>query len=142
MPHMNAELTQTAWQAIAKGDYSLAWERLQPALIVENGPGAGPWRSLASRDELADLLLRFADIFAGTFRQEGNCLYADDRCSIVLVRETGTHAQSGERFDNTALYIQRLDSDSTVDRMWTVDLDTEAVESFWQRNPLPSSQLA
>jgi ketosteroid isomerase-like protein len=133
MTHPNFEMTNAAWKGLAEGDPTVAWEHLAPDIQVENGPGAGPWRTLHSRDELGELLINFTEIFGGTFHQEGKCLYADDRVTIALVHETGTHARSGDAFDNWAIYVNRVE-DGIADRLWTVDLDTEAVEEFWRRN--------
>src|ERR1700733_6421889 len=41
----------------------------------------------------------------------------------------------GDRFDNTAVYTFRLRPDGQADRIWTVDLDAEHCEGFWQKNP-------
>jgi hypothetical protein len=137
MTHPYFELTNAIWKGIAEGDPTLAWDFMGADIKVENGPGAGPWRRLQSRDELADLLMNFTDIFGGTFHQEGRCLYADDRSTVALVHETGTHAKSGDAFDNMAIYVTRVDGSGIADRLWTVDLDAEAVEAFWERNPVP-----
>ena len=59
-------------------------------------------------------------------------MYADDRVSISLIRETGT-APGGDQFDNLAVYIGRLRPDGTTERLWTVDLDAEHCEAFWQK---------
>jgi hypothetical protein len=130
------ELAQQVWDQIGAGDYALAMDLLEPGLRVEQGPGAGPWRVQNSREELAELLGKFAEIFGGTFRQSGTCLYADDRCTVIMVHETGTHSRSGDVFDNMAIYVNRFGPSGLVDRQWTVDLDSEAVESFWERNPV------
>ena len=135
MTHPNFDMTNAAWKGLAAGDPTLAWEHLSDDLEVENGPGAGPWRTLHGRDALGELLINFAEIFGGTFHQEGRCLYADDRVTVALVHETGTHATSGDVFDNIAIYVNRVDN-GIANRLWTVDLDTEAVEEFWRRNPV------
>jgi hypothetical protein len=41
----------------------------------------------------------------------------------------------GDEFDNMAVYVGHIRPDGVVDRLWTVDLDSEAVEAFWERNP-------
>ena len=51
-----------------------------------------------------------------------------------LIHETG-EAPGGDRFDNLAVYISRFRSDGQVDRVWTIDLDAEHCEAFWQKNP-------
>jgi hypothetical protein len=80
------------------------------------------------------MLLELAASFGDTFHQDGRCVYADDRAAIALIHETGT-APSGDRFDNLAVYISRVRPDGQTDRMWTVDLDAEHCEAFWQKNP-------
>ena len=54
--------------------------------------------------------------------------------AISLIHETGT-APSGDRFDNLAVYISRLRPDGQTERLWTVDLDAEHCEAFWEKNP-------
>jgi hypothetical protein len=75
-----------------------------------------------------------------TFRQDGRCVYADDRVSISLIHETGT-APGGDQFDNLAVYIGRLRPDGTTERIWTVDFDAEHCEAFWQKTPPPLEGL-
>jgi hypothetical protein len=54
--------------------------------------------------------------------------------AICVIQETGT-APGGDRFDNRAVYTFRLRPDGQADRVWTVDLDAENCEAFWQKNP-------
>ena len=102
---------------------------------MENGPGAGPRPHASGKDDLALMLLELAGSFGDTFHQDGRCVYADDRVSISLIHETGT-APSGDRFDNLAVYVGRLRPDGTTERLWTVDLDAEHCEAFWQKTQL------
>lgn len=51
---------------------------------------------------------------------------------ISLIHETAT-APSGDRFDNLAVYINRLRPDGQPERLWTVDLDGERCEAFWAK---------
>jgi hypothetical protein len=59
---------------------------------------------------------------------------ADDRTAICLVHETGT-APGSDRFDNLEVYTLRLRPDGQADRVWSVDLDAEHCEAFWEKNP-------
>ena len=103
-------------------------------VVLENGPGAGPWHRARDKGDLALMLTEFAGFFGGTFHQDGRCIYADDHTAICLIHETGT-APGGDRFDNLAVYTLRLRPDGHADRVWTVDLDAEHCEAFWQKNP-------
>jgi hypothetical protein len=58
-----------------------------------------------------------------------------DAVLISLIREIGT-APGGDRFDNLAVYVGRLRPDGTTERLWTVDLDAEHCEAFWQKTQL------
>ncbi len=136
MKHPNVAITNSAWAGISKGDPSLAIANIAENVRVENGPSAGPWRVANSRDELFGLLADFAGVFGDTFHQSGRCLYANGDFSVTLVNETGIHAGSGDAFDNRAIYINRYGPEGTVDRIWTVDLDSESAETFWQNNPV------
>jgi hypothetical protein len=132
--HPNFDRTQAVLDAVRQGDYALAFDGDADDVLVENGPGAGPWHLARGKDDLALMFLEFAGSLDGTFHQDGRCVYADDRVAIALIHETGT-APGGDQFDNLAVYINRLRPDGQVDRRWTVDLDAEHCEAFWQKNP-------
>ena len=79
------------------------------------------------------MALSFPALFEGTWNQDGRCIYADDTASISLVHETGT-LPNGDIFDNRAIWISRISPEGQSERIWTVDLDSEKCESFWERN--------
>ena len=133
--HPNQERTQANWDATARGDYEPGIMNMAPDIVVENGPGAGPWRHLEGRDAFVEFALAFVPRFGDTWKQDGRCVYADDRISISLVHETGT-TPAGDEFDNLAIWIGRFDTEGQNDRLWTVDIDQEACEAFWRRNPV------
>ena len=111
-------------------------------MIVENGPGAGPWHRAVGKDDVALMLLEFGGALGGTFHQDGRCVYADDRVSISLVHETG-QSHSGDPFDNMAIWISRLRPDGKTERIWTVDRDAEHCEDFWRKNlGMPSKDFS
>jgi hypothetical protein len=120
------------------GDYGPVFESFAENIVVENGPGAGPWRHAEGRDQFANVLLEFSAFFNGSFRQRGRCIYADDRVVLNLIEERGSTA-AGDTFENLAVYVARVGGDGTTDRLWTVDLDTEACLEFWARNPVASA---
>jgi ketosteroid isomerase-like protein len=130
---------QALLDAAEAGDYGPVFETFDENIVVENGPGSGPWRHAEGRDEFANVLIAFSALFDGTFRQRGRCIYADDRVVINLIEESGSTA-TGDRFENLAVYVSRRapESEDRVDRLWTVDLDTEDCLEFWARNPVPS----
>jgi hypothetical protein len=132
--HPNFDRAEAALDAARQGDYETAFEFFTDDVIVENGPGAGPWHRARGKDDLALLLLEFAAALGDTFHQDGRCIYADDRVSINLIHETGK-SPTGDLFDNMAVYISRLSPDGRANRLWTVDLDAEHCEEFWQENP-------
>ena len=131
--HPNFDRAQAALDAGRQGDYGPTFEALADEIILENGPGAGPWRVARGKEDMGLLLLEFSAALGNTFRQEGRRVYADDRVTINLIHETG-QAPGGDEFDNLAVYVCRLRPDGQTDRMWTVDLDTGHCEEFWQRN--------
>jgi ketosteroid isomerase-like protein len=133
MTHPRMAEAQSAWDALAAGDPGPAFDSLAEDVVVENGPGAGPWRHVVGRDALAVMLMTFAGQFRDDWKQEGRVVYADDQVVVTLVKETGT-ATAGDRFDNLAVYVTRIGNDGKTDRLWTVDLAHEAVEEFWRRN--------
>jgi ketosteroid isomerase-like protein len=131
--HPNFTRTQQSWDAVARGDFTQALDELADNLVVDNGPGAGPWRHVEGKDAYLTFVMQFVPFFEGTWHQEGQCLYADDSMSVALVRETGT-APSGDQFDNRAIWVTRFGTDGKIDRIWTTDLDHEAVEEFWRKH--------
>jgi ketosteroid isomerase-like protein len=126
---------QAAWDALATGDPTAAFDVLAEDVVVDNGPGAGPWRHVEGREALADVLIKLAGQFNDDWKQVGQVVYADDELVITLVKETGT-APSGDVFDNLAVYVSRMGPDGRTNRLWTVDLAHEALEEFWERNPV------
>jgi len=132
--HPNLDRAHAALDATRHGDYAPAFDAFTDDVLVENGPGAGPWHRARGKDDQALLLLEFASSLGDTFRQDGRCVYADDRVAISLIHETDT-APGGDRLDNLAVYISRLRPDGQTERLWTVDLDAEHCEAFWAKNP-------
>jgi SnoaL-like protein len=131
-PHPNLVKAQEVWDAIGRGELA-GLDDFTDDVAVENGPGAGPWRVLEGKEAFFTFVLQFMPFFKGTWHQDGRCIYADDRCTISLVHETGTGPE-GDTFDNMAIWVSRIDADGKTDRLWTVDLDQEAVTDFWHRN--------
>jgi ketosteroid isomerase-like protein len=131
--HPNFVRAQAALDASKQGDYGPAFEGGADEVIMENGPGAGPWHIARGKEDVALMLLEFSAALGNTFHQEGRCVYADDRVTISLIHETGK-APSGDDFDNLAVYVNRVRADGKVDRVWTVDLDAGHCEEFWRRN--------
>jgi hypothetical protein len=121
--------------AAEAGDYGPVFESFAENIIVENCPGAGPWRHAEGLDEFAQVLLEFSAFFNGTFHQRGRCIYADERVVISLIEESGT-TTAGDTFENLAVYVTRMGTDGKGDRLWTVDVDSEACVEFWARNPV------
>jgi hypothetical protein len=130
--HPNLVKAQETWDAVARGEIA-GLDDQADGLIVENGPGAGPWRGVEGKEEFVAFVMEFVPFFKGTWHQDGRCIYADDRCTISLVHETGTGPNEDE-FDNMAIWISRVDRNGKTDRLWTVDLDQEHVTAFWDRN--------
>ena len=134
--HPNFVATQGSWDALAGGDLLGALDVLSDDVVIDNGPGAGPWRHVEGKDAFVAFAMTFIPLFGDTWRQEGRCVYADDTMSIALVHETGT-APTGDAFDNMAVYVSRFGPHGKVERLWTTDLAHEALEEFWRRNPAP-----
>lgn len=131
--HPNFVRSQASLDAARQGNYGPAFEDFTDDIVLENGPGAGPWHRAKGKGDVALLLLEFSSALGDTFRQNGRCVYADDRVAINLIHETG-EAPGGDVFDNLAVYVSRLRPDGRTDRVWTVDLDAEHCEEFWQHN--------
>jgi hypothetical protein len=133
--HRNLVAIQDSWDALAAGDAMGAFDVLVDDVVVDNGPGAGPWRHIEGKEAFFTMAMQFLPWFQGTWKQQGRCIYADDTMAIALVGETGK-APSGDAFDNVAVYVYRFDEHGKVNRLWTTDLAHEALEDFWRRNPI------
>ena len=133
--HPNQEVIQNAFDAMANGDVAAAFDILSDDIVIDNGPGAGPWRHLEGKVAFFTMAMQFIPIFQGTWEQTAKCVYADDDMAVALVKETGT-APSGDQFDNMAVYVYRFGADGKVNRLWTTDLAHEELERFWERNPI------
>lgn len=131
-PHPNMAKVQEVWDAVARGELGDP-DLFTDDIVFENGPGAGPWRVIEGKDAYITFVTQFIPFFKGTWHQDGRCIYADDRCTISIVHETGTGPQ-GNAFDNMAVWITRIAAGDKIDRIWTVDLDQESVTDFWNRN--------
>jgi hypothetical protein len=132
--HPNMAKANETWDAVRRGELG-GLDDFTDDLVVDNGPGAGPWRHLEGKVAFFEFALKFIPFFQGTWHQDGQCVYADDRTTISVVHETGT-APSGDVFDNTAIWVGRLNAEGKTDRIWTTDIDHEACEAFWKRNPV------
>jgi hypothetical protein len=130
---------QAAWDAAASGDYGPAFDNLADEVRIENGPGAGPWRHGEGKENLAEMLLELSAHFGDTFQMDGHCLYADERCTIALVTETGKTPDGGV-YENLAVWVERRRADGLIDWIWTVDLDIERCLEFWQSYPASPSR--
>jgi len=137
--HPNFIATQRMWDAIAADDFSTPFDVIADDIVVDNGPGAGPWRHLEGKEAFFTMAMQFVPYFQGTWKQEGRCIYADDAMSIALVHETGK-APSGDLFDNMAVYVSRFNGEGKVSRLWTTDLAHEELEEFWRRNTIEIQQ--
>jgi ketosteroid isomerase-like protein len=136
--HPNFTAIQSSWDALAAGDLVGALDLLADDVVVDNGPGAGPWRHLEGKEAFFTMAMQFVPWFQGTWAQEGRCVYADDDMSIAVVGERG-RAPSGDVFDNVAVYVYRFNENGKVNRLWTTDLAHEVLEDFWRRNPIEAT---
>jgi ketosteroid isomerase-like protein len=133
--HPNFVTTQRLWEAVAEGDFSTPFDAFADDIVVDNGPGAGPWRHFEGKEAFFTMAMHFVPFFHGTWKQEGQCIYADDGMSITVVHETGK-APSGDVFNSRAVWIFRFRPDGKMNRLWTTDVAHEELEDFWRRNPL------
>jgi hypothetical protein len=136
--HPNAAKTQEIWDLVREDRAAETLDSISDDIVLENGPGGGPWRHVSGKDDFVEMALSFPALFDGTWKQDGRCVYADDDASISLVHETGT-LPNGDTFDNRAIWVSRLNPEGQSERIWTVDLDSEACEAFWERNPARTS---
>lgn len=49
--HPNYRRTQDAWDTVARDDFASALGDLADTVVVDNGPGAGPWRHVEGEGE-------------------------------------------------------------------------------------------
>ena len=72
--HPNFAKTQEGWDAVAAGDFATAFELVSDDIVVDNGPGAGPWRHLEGKEAFFAMAMQFVPYFQGTWKQEGRCI--------------------------------------------------------------------
>jgi hypothetical protein len=133
IPHPNLVKTQEIWDLVRDDRAAEVLDSIADDIIIDNGPGAGPWRHVSGKDAYVEMALSFPALFEGTWNQDGRCIYADDTTAISLVHETGT-LPNGDLFDNRAIWAARISPEGLIERLWTVDFDSEHCESFWERN--------
>ncbi len=61
--HPNFDRTQAVLDAVRKGDYAPAFDLYADDILMENGPGAGPWHCGRGKDDMALMLTEFAGFF-------------------------------------------------------------------------------
>ena len=125
---------QGVWDALLANDFDTVLDSQTDGVIYDNGPGAGPWDHVEGKESFIEMAAQFIPLFGDTLRQVGTCIFANEQFAVTLVAETGNHAVSGDVFDNRAVYVSRFDKDGKTERVWTVDLDSEDMLRFWQRN--------
>jgi hypothetical protein len=133
IPHPNLVKTQEIWDLVRQDRAAEVLDSVADDIIIDNGPGAGPWRHVSGKDAYVEMALSFPALFEGTWNQDGRCIYADDTTAVSLVHETGT-LPNGDIFDNRAIWTARISPEGQIERLWTVDLDSEHCENFWERN--------
>ena len=69
--HPSFDRAQGALDAARLGDYGPTFEALADEIILENGPGAGPWRVARGKADMGLLLLEFSAALDNTFQQRG-----------------------------------------------------------------------
>ena len=65
--HPNFDRAQAMLDATRRGDYAPAFGNFADDIVMENGPGAGPWHRARGKDDLALMLLELAGSFGDTF---------------------------------------------------------------------------
>ena len=63
--HPNLVRTQETWDAIAGGELA-GLDDWTDTIVVENGPGAGPWRVVEGKDAFLNFAMQFIPFFEGT----------------------------------------------------------------------------
>ena len=62
----------SCWTRYLQGDYGPSFDSIAEDIVVENGPGAGPWHRATNRDDMALMLLEFSAALGDTFRQHSD----------------------------------------------------------------------
>jgi len=58
--HPNFDRAQVVLDAVRQGDYGPNFDLYADDIVLENGPGAGPWHRARGKDDLALMLTEFA----------------------------------------------------------------------------------
>jgi hypothetical protein len=89
MTHPHLVATQQSWDALSEGNFMAAFDLLSDDLVVDNGPGGGPWRHIEGKEAFFTMAMQFMPFFKGTWHQEARCIYADDLMSIAIAGRRG-----------------------------------------------------
>jgi ketosteroid isomerase-like protein len=135
--HPNVAVVGETLGTLARGDAGPVYARMREDFAMRNDVGAGPWREIDGRDAVMAFWTRWAEWFAGTFRQDvTDAIGWDDRV-VLFVHETGT--VSGEPFDNRAIYVLDIDADGGWTGLRTLDMDPQNCARFWSRVDAPAT---
>ena len=61
--HPNFDRAQAILDAVRQGDYGPNFDLYADDVVLENGPGAGPWHRARDKEDLALMLTEFAGFF-------------------------------------------------------------------------------
>jgi len=125
--HDNLVTIQHGWDALAAGDPTAALATMADNIVMENGPLPLPerWIRCEGVDQVVARMSGFDAMFAGTLRQHGTCIHADDRIALSIVRDEAL--LNAEPYSTDVVAVMRLDRAGRVDRLWFIELDDETL---------------
>ena len=99
---------QEVWDAMDRGDPMPALDSLRDDVLIENGPGAGPWRRIEGK-------AAFLDMYGGSFQSSG-------RPSISEAHASSPTSSSQSRWSQRRDGTRRRVMYSTTGRSTCIDL--------------------
>ena len=128
---LDRDTVQGLLDAAEAGDHGPVFETFAENIIVENGPGAGPWRIAEGRDQFADVLIVLA-FFNGTFH----------RAAAVSMQTTGLSSTRSRRVDPLQKVMSSKTWPSTSPVSEPTTRPTDCGPSTWTPRPASNSGVA
>jgi uncharacterized protein len=127
--HANVDLIQRGFDAFASGDMAALTKLLSPDVVWVSESGGIVGGRFEGRDEVFANWAKIPAETAGTFRQDVQEIYADDRVAVARVNLSGTRRDKS--LDGTSAVIVFVVKDGVVTQGRIIAGDPELNDEFW-----------
>ena len=127
--HANVDLIQRGFDAFAGGDMAALTKLLSPDVVWVSESGGIVGGRFEGRDEVFANWAKIPAETGGTFRQDVQEIYADDRVAVARVNLSGTRRDKS--LDGTSAVIVFVVKDEVVTQGRIIAGDPELNDEFW-----------